>query len=112
MIYIHPPTNLQPPLLPPLLLDLLPHNLKNPQIQRNPLPQPSRALRMIPLLLLLRGIRMNERTERATIHNQPRNKRPKLRGREDVDFEHCYRVRADGVREEGVDSEFGDCILR
>lgn len=111
--------HLQTPLLTPLPLrfplQLLPsprlpllHQLKNPQIQRNPLPQPRRALRMIPLLLLIRRIRMDQRAQRAPIDDQPRDEGAELRGREEVHFEHGDGVWADGFVEEGVDAEFGD----
>lgn len=66
---------------------------------------------MIPLLLLIDGIRMQQHAQRSPINNQPGDERPELRGREDVHFEHGDGVRAHGVCEEGVDSEFGDWFL-
>lgn len=88
-------------LLPPLPL---PHQLKNPQIQRNPLPQPRRPLRMIPLLLLIRRIRMNQDTQRPPMDNQPGDERAELRRCEEVHLEHGDGVWADGLVEEGVDA--------
>lgn len=106
------------PLLPLNLILLLilslfyspPINLpKQPQIQRQPLPQPRRALRMIPNLLALRiRIRMHQRTQRPAVDHQPGNKSPELGGCEQVHFEHGDGVRADGVVEEAVDAKFGN----
>lgn len=90
-----------------LLLRL--HQLKNPQIQRNPLAQPSRPLRMIPFLLLIHGIRMHQRTQRTAVDNQPRNKGAELSWRKQIHLKHGHRVWTDGFVEEGVDAEFGDC---
>lgn len=69
---------------------------------------------MIPILiqhlaLLIDRIRMHERTQGPAVYHQPRNEGAELRGREEVHFEHCYWVRADGSLPESVDAEFGDC---
>lgn len=98
------------------LLPLLPflHQLENPQIQRDPIPQPRRPLRMIPLLLSrsFGGIRMHQRTQRSPINHQPGDECAELRWCEDIDFEHGDGVGAEGSVEEGVDAEFGDWIGR
>lgn len=83
--------------------------LQNRQIQRQPLPQPRRPLRVISQLLPFRGgIRMQQRTERAPIDDQPRHKGPELRRRQQIHLEHGDRVRPHRPVKEAVDSEFGD----
>lgn len=59
---------------------------------------------MVPFLLLIRRIRMNQHAQRSPMDNQPRDERTKLRRCEDVDLEHGDGVWADGLVEEGVDA--------
>lgn len=65
---------------------------------------------MIPLVLTLHRVRMHQGTQRPAINHQPWDKRPELRGREQVDLEHGDGMRADGAIEERVDAEFGDFV--
>lgn len=67
---------------------------------------------MIPLLFLIRRIRMNQHAKRPAMNHQPRDERAELRGCEQVDFEHGDGVWADGFVEECVDAEFGDWFVR
>lgn len=99
------------PLLPNLLtlpvpIPFLQRLSQSPKTQRHGLSHPRRPLRMIPHLVV--GVRMHERAQRTPINHQPRDKGPELLRREKVHFEHPQRVRADGLRPEAVDAEFGN----
>ena len=61
---------------------------------------------MISLLVI--SIRMYENAKLATPDDQPGDKGPKLRGSEEIHFEHCFRVRADRLVPDSVYAEFGD----
>jgi hypothetical protein len=79
--------------------------LKNPQIQRDPLPQPRCTLRVIPFIFPWRRIGMDEHAQRAPVDDQPGYESPKLRWGEYIYFEHGDRMRANGPVEETVDAK-------
>ena len=53
-------------------------------------------------------VRMDKSTQRATVDDEPGDKGAKLLRREEVDFEHGDRVRANGTFADLVDAEFRD----
>lgn len=97
---------------PAIQLYPLPHQLKNPQIQRNPLPQPCRPLRMVSFFFRFHRVRVDQSAQRPAVDDQPRHERPELRRREHIHLEHGHRVRADRSVEEAVDAQLGDCMFR
>jgi len=52
---------------------------------------------------------MHKGTQGAAIDNEPGDESAELRGREEVYFEHSNWVGPNGLFEEAVDAEFGDC---
>jgi hypothetical protein len=82
-------------------------------IQRDPLAHPRRALRMISLLVdllpfVVDRVRVDEDRQGTTVDHQPGDEGTELLGREEVHFEHCHGVGADGGGPELVDAELGD----
>ena len=53
---------------------------------------------------------MYQSGQRTPVYDQPGYESAELCGIEEVDFEHCDRVRADGFVPDFVDAEFGDCL--
>jgi hypothetical protein len=89
--------------------------MKHPQIKRYRISQPRSPLRVIPVLILMiarcriNGIRMNERTQRTAIYDEPGDESSELRGSEKIYFKHGNGVRSDRFFPESVDAELGDC---
>jgi len=92
-----------------------PKLMKHPQIKRYRISQPRSPLRVIPVLILMvaccriNRIRMNERTQRTAIYDEPGDEGSELSGREEIYFEHGDGVRSDRFFPESVDAELGDC---
>lgn len=90
--------------------------LKDPNIQRHPLPQPNRPFRMVPQLPLplaqpvpfVHRVGMHQHRKRAPPNRQPRHKRPELRRREQVHLKHGDRVRPHRPVPHPVDAQLGE----
>lgn len=85
----------------PLVLQLL----EDAKVQGDTIAHPGRALRMVPICIAC--IRVDQRRQRATIDDQPRNKGTKLRWREDVDLEHRYRVQTEWLAPKLIHGQLG-----
>lgn len=88
---------------------LLSHELEHAKVQGYTLAHPCSSLCMVSLLLpLIPRIGMDQGAQRATVYDKPRDKSPKLRWSEKVDFEHRNCMRSNGPAEEGIDAKFGN----
>ena len=86
----------------------LPRLLKHAKVQREPFTHPDGPLRMISLVIT--RIRMHQHAQRASPDIQPRHKRAKLLGREQIDLEHADWVRTHGPLEHGVDAQLWELV--
>ena len=57
---------------------------------------------------ILPRIRMHERAQRTPMNHEPRHESAELLWREEVDFEHWFRVWTDGLVPDLVDAELRD----